>query len=263
MSIIKKLKKIKDALAALVFVPKCASCLSVLPAESDALCKKCKEIYELESKYSCHVCGRAHKMCVCKIQCEGRNYPFVHITAYDINRNSVSKSIILNIKETNFAGAFDFLAENMYSALIERYPTLLGSARVYITYVPRSEKARKRAGHDQSYQIAKRISELSSAPVIKIFENHSKKQQKKLNAAQRRENAKSNYTLSNEPIDLNQTVLIIVDDIVTTGASIGACADLAKKVGAKAVIGLVCARAESKKSQTENKYIILGDENYA
>ena len=125
MSILKKIAKIRDAIAPLVFVPRCASCLCVIPSNEDALCEKCKEIYALESKYFCNGCERMHRYCTCKIHYEEKSYSFVHVTAYDLKRNSVSKNMILNIKGNKYPGAFDFLANEMYSALSERYITLL------------------------------------------------------------------------------------------------------------------------------------------
>ena len=80
-----------------------------------------------------------------------------------------------------------------------------------------------------------------------------------LNAEERHENAKHSYVPADDGMNLAGTVVIIVDDIVTTGASIGACAELARQANARAVIGLVCARAESRRGIDENNYIILGE----
>ena len=261
MSVRAILAKIKDAIAPLIFVPRCSACLTVVPSKNHALCEKCMERYELESKYLCSTCGRSHRYCTCKIDYEGKKYALVHISAYDIMRSSVSKSMILNLKDNKFPGAFDFLAKELYETVKMRYATLLDGGNVIVTYIPRSNKAKKKAGHDQSREVAERFARLSGAPAVTLFENQSASQQKKLNAIQRKENAAENYRLCDENVSLAGKVLLLIDDITTTGATIGACATLAKKAKAKAVIALVSARADKKSAVKETDYLIYGDEN--
>ncbi len=207
-------------------------------------------MYLLESKYLCGSCGRAHRMCTCRISFSGAKIPFLHVTGYDVKRNSASKSVILNIKDNNIPSAFDFLANEMLTAFRERYVRLFERSNVVITYVPRSEKARRRAGHDQSEQIAMRIAEKSGAVFMPLFKNHGVKAQKKLSRAEREENARQNYELMSPELKLKGQIVIIIDDIVTTGASIGACAMLVKNAGAKATIALAAAKTEYKKGIT-------------
>lgn len=254
MKLTDAVKKAVSQIASLVFVPRCASCYKVLPSKRIPLCEKCKSAYLLESKKLCKKCGRVHKMCVCRIKIGGTNVPFVHVTGYDVNRSSVSKNMILHIKDTRLDSAFDFLADEMLTALKERYIRLFERGNIVITYVPRSAKARRKAGHDQSEQLAMRISERSGAPFVPLFSNSSVKAQKKLDKDTRFENAMRGYSLIHPELKLTDRIIVIIDDIVTTGASIGACATLARRNGAKAVIGLVCAKTVSEKGPTEENY---------
>lgn len=252
-----KVRKFIFQLSALMFVPRCAACLSVLPSRREVLCQKCRERYELESKYLCTRCSRAHRYCTCRVEYEGRKFPLVHLTAYDIKRESVSKSVILNLKDTRFDEAFKFWAQEMAKVLNERYFRLFEKRNVIITYVPRSNKAKRKAGHDQSCEIAKNLSNITGAPMIDVFKNESEAAQKSLSKDSRKENASKNYKLLDPHVRLDGRVVIIIDDIVTTGASIGACALLAKNAHAKAVFAVVCARAENPKGLSENSYYII------
>ena len=263
MSVRERLVKLREALVPLLFVPRCSACLEVLPSKNDALCEKCAEIYALESKYRCSACGRPHRFCTCKLEHDERKTALVHISAYDIKRNSVSKSMILNLKDTKYPGAFDFLAREMYETVRIRYPKIFDGGNLIVSYVPRSEKARKGSGHDQSRELATRFANLSGAPVVRLFVNRSAKQQKKLDANERRANANANYVLADKNIDLAGRILILIDDITTTGASLGACASIARSAGVKTVIATVCARAENKGSVNEEDYIIYGEEENA
>ena len=252
MSVLKRIKNTIFQIAELVFVPKCAACFTALPSKDIPLCRECMEAYRTESKRSCARCGRPYRYCVCRIDNDGMRLPLVYVTSYDIRRSSVSRSMLLHLKDDRFDSAFDFLADDMLMALRERYMRLFERGKVVITYLPRSEKARRKSGHDQAEQIALRIAERSGAPLVPLFGNRSKKKQKKLDRAQRKENAAKGYYLLNPELRLDGRIVVLIDDIVTTGASVGACANLVKRSGAKAVIPLACARANSRRGLTES-----------
>ncbi len=247
MKILSRLKGALASLISLIYVPRCASCMAVLPSKDIPLCPECEKAYQLESKYLCSGCSRAHRMCMCRISFGDAKIPFSHVTGYDVKRSSASKNIILNIKDNNLPSAFDFLCREMLTVLKEKYIRLFERTNVVITYVPRSKMARRRAGHDQSEQLAVRIARESGAVFMPLFKNNGIKSQKYLSRAEREKNAMQNHSLLYPELKLSGQTVIIVDDIVTTGASIGACALLARSVGAKAVIGLCAAKTESKK----------------
>ena len=257
MKILNALKRFLGILAELVYVPRCASCGEALPSKDIPLCTECEKAYLLESKMLCGHCSRAHRMCVCRIDFGGAKIPALHVTAYDVKRSSVSKNIILNIKDNDIPAAFDFLAREMLTAFTERYVRLFERANVIITYIPRSERARRKAGHDQSEQLAMRIARESGAVFMPLFRNKGDKSQKKLTKSEREENALNNFELITPELKLKNQIIVIVDDIITTGASIGACASLAKSVDARLVIALTAAKTDYKKginSDTEKEY---------
>jgi predicted amidophosphoribosyltransferase len=207
----------------------------------------------------CKSCYRAHKACICKIEFQDAKIPLTHVTGYDINRPSVSKSIILGVKDNALDNTFEFLAEEMLTALRERYLRLFERTNVVITYVPRSKRAKRKAGHDQSEQIAKRIALKSGAVFMPLFENNANKKQKTLKRDARQLNALKSYSLLYPELSLSGQTVVIIDDIVTTGASIGACAVLAKKAGAKATLGLSFAKSV-RETGIENKENGIGEE---
>ena len=253
MRVLNAVKNAIKELFTLVFVPKCSACGTPLPSKDIPLCDKCKESFLLESKMPCKKCGKAHKLCSCRIDTMGVRFPLTHVTGYDIKRSSVSKSIILAVKDDLLESAFDFLADEMLTALKERYLRLFERTNVVITYVPRSERARRKAGHDQAEQIALRVARKSGATFMPLFVNNGKKKQKTLTGVQRQKNAVENYALIMPELKLKGQTVVIIDDIVTTGASIGACGLLARSAGAKAVIALSWAKSQREKG-VENKY---------
>jgi ComF family protein len=63
-----------------------------------------------------------------------------------------------------------------------------------------------------------------------------------LTLAARRENPRGAFEVS-EPERVRERTVVVVDDVMTTGATLSACARALKRAGAARVIGLTLARA--------------------
>lgn len=251
-----KIKNIASALLDLVFVPRCAACGTALPDKKPILCESCKKMYETESKLRCTACGYPHPKCICRINYKGYSFPFVHITSYSLRRNSASRNIMLGIKDENQKEVFEFLSDELVKALTDReeFGYLRAKGSLVVTYVPRSEGAKRKAGHDQSEILAKTVSERLGAKFITVFSNIGDASQKTLDKKRRGENAEENYGIICERTDIYGKNVILIDDIVTSGASIGVCAMLLKNAGANNIVGLVCAKTDNRRGRTEEKY---------
>lgn len=245
--------KIFESILSLIYPPKCISCGQVLPRTDQTLCEICRKRFDTESKMPCPICGKAHVKCSCKVNANGLEIPLIHVTGYDLKRNSVSKNIIFRLKDDNIKSGFDFVSREMASALKDRIPPAEDFTEKLITFVPRSKKAKRKAGHDQSEILAKNISVFTGAKFMPLLSNNSHKMQKKLGREKRMENAEKSYCFDGEYRVVTGKSVIIVDDIVTTGASIGVCAGLLLKAGATDVTALVYARTVSGK-QNNNYY---------
>ena len=256
MNILKKLKAwFYEYILALFIVPKCVSCFSVIENDKEALCEECRHTYQLESKLECSVCRRPHTHCTCRVHFEGLSIPLFHVTGYDIKRNAISKNIVLHIKDNNYPAAFDFMAAEMTEVLKLRLPLITSFPldQIILTWVPRSERAKRRAGHDQSYEMARRIADMLGCRLVAMFENGSTSYQKTLSKDKRRENAVKSYSIKAGAIDdVGHRHVVLVDDIVTTGSSIGACAQLLRESGVKHLSALVYAKTDSRKGESEN-----------
>jgi len=103
-----------------------------------------------------------------------------------------------------------------------------------ITSVPRQRPRIIKYGFDHSEAIAKALAKKLKFEYIKPLTSTSKTPQKKTQGEARVENAKFDYVYET---NLTGEHIILVDDIVTTGASMGTCAALLKGLGAKKIIG--------------------------
>lgn len=105
--------------------------------------------------------------------------------------------------------------------------------------VPISKTRLKERGYNQSEYIAKFFSEISNMQVeknclIKVKDNPK---QSTLTATKRRTNVLDAYKVINTEKIFGK-IVILLDDIYTTGATMNECAKVLKKAGAKKVIAL-------------------------
>ena len=91
--------------------------------------------------------------------------------------------------------------------------------------VPLSMKRKKSRGYNQSAEIAKGISDITDLPVMEglITRTSFKQSQTRMHRWQRNENVANSFVLTSD-ISLEGKHILLVDDIVTTGATIVACA---------------------------------------
>lgn len=103
-----------------------------------------------------------------------------------------------------------------------------------ICFVPMTSAGVKKRGYNQAELIAKAVSEETGIPIfaaglVKRCEN---KAQHKLNAAERRLNVKGVFSVWD---DVAGKRILLIDDIKTTGATLGECCDMLMLAGAKSV----------------------------
>lgn len=108
--------------------------------------------------------------------------------------------------------------------------------------VPLSRKRLRWRGFNQAELLAKKVAEkyglaLDSHNLIRI---KHKKPQAKLNEIHRLENIKGCFSWQGG--NLNKKNIILIDDVVTTGATLNECAKVLKASGAGEVFGLVVAK---------------------
>ncbi len=116
-----------------------------------------------------------------------------------------------------------------------------------ITYPQRSKKRRKRYGFDHGRDLALKISKYTGIKFEETLKSNAYYTQKSLNAMERMENANSAYSLKKGVTPSGKYLL--VDDVITTGATVNAAARVLKAGGAEAVYPLCIARSKRKKKK--------------
>lgn len=204
-----------------------------------AFCPSCRTIYSLNgvwiaALYDESLVSRAIK---------SLKYYFVSGIADDL-----SKLLILHLDRMLEQSRVirSGLAAGLERRLFERAKNLPGSILNFsdnlIIPVPLSKKRLRWRGFNQAELLAKKVAtrfslKLDNKNLIRI---KHKKPQAKLNEIHRLENVKECFSWQGG--DLNKKNIILIDDVVTTGATLNECAKVLKAHNAGEVWGLVVAK---------------------
>lgn len=113
-----------------------------------------------------------------------------------------------------------------------------------ITWCPLSKKRLRERGFDQAELLAKEVGKRLSLPVAGTLKKvrHTGPQSALEEESARRANARGAYALRSD-VEVKGRRIILVDDVVTSGATMSECAGLLCMAGAAAVYGLTLAQA--------------------
>lgn len=97
-------------------------------------------------------------------------------------------------------------------------------------------------GFHHGHELAKQVAEVLDVPLVNPVVRLRGPSQMRLSREQRLQNARRIYRLSRKAAGVEGRHLLLVDDVVTTGATAGAVAELLKSAGARKVRMLALAR---------------------
>ena len=224
----------------LFFPPRCAACEKLLDwTVSDpaiALCKECAKRWESEKLQTCESCAKSVSSCNCmperltKAKCAG----FRKLVYYTSGtRETVQNRVIFRIKNKPDGRTPAFLARELLCALEDVLRTNgIDQKDAVLTYIPRAAANKRRYGTDQAEALARALSACSGVACKRLLLRAGRgAEQKHLNAAQRARNVRDAFVLSPHALLSGKTV-ILLDDVVTTGASTAAGVRLLRRAGA-------------------------------
>ena len=113
-----------------------------------------------------------------------------------------------------------------------------------ITWAPLHPKRRRKRGYDQAELLARRVGELTGLTVESTLEKvrATAVQSQTVEDEGRRANVKDAYRAL-PGLDLAGNRIVLIDDVVTSGATLSECAAALRQAGASSVVGLTFARA--------------------
>ena len=144
--------------------------------------------------------------------------------------------VIYTLKKQDSVDLVSFLAHELSPSVCA-----LRQRNTVIVSIPRSQKAISHYGFDQSRELAIALSKETGIPYINALRRKkSGKMQKELKGKERLENASQLY-LPARRVTLKGKRAIIVDDVLTTGATIVSAAAILRSMGARGISAAVVA----------------------
>ncbi len=188
-----------------------------------------------EGRLICESCGK--KLPYTKGPAQGRKLPHVSLCLSPLYYEGLVRDSLLRYK---FQGLTPYAG--IYGDLISKCVDENGISCDIITWVPLSRQRLRKRGYDQARLIAERLSRLSGVPsaclLRKIRNNPA--QSGSGGPEKRRANVSGVYEALRPELFAGKTVLL-VDDIVTTGATLSECARVLSRAGAGKRISAVAA----------------------
>ena len=228
------MKKLMRYIVDLIFPPRCAVCDEVIPIGSE-VCDKCYEKLStgMDDAKLCIRCGKTLNSCIC---C---NITSVTAITSAFEYCAETAPLIERLKsdaDSNAAALLAILMANRFSK------SSFGNINFdCITYVPSGDDRIGAKGFDHARRLAEQLSALVDIPCLAppVLQTSQYRTQHELDRIERVSNARIGYKLSSDK-SIGKVVLL-VDDIVTTGATLDRCAELMIACGTREVYCITAA----------------------
>ncbi|MBY4797486.1 ComF family protein [Collinsella sp. AGMB00827] len=233
-------RAVVEAVFETVSPTRCAGC----ERPGTLICQNClNKLALIDPKTCCIHCGAPYGALLCT-ECDGQLGSLSRVLATAAFDDPLPRIIRAykdagerRLAKTCAALLLD-TASNAEMAARERYGGILSAADA-LTFVPATAQAFRRRGFDHMEAIARALSELSGRPVIDALVKHGRTDQRRLGRSERLALHSKRYEVV---ADLCGAHLLLVDDVITTGATMASTAGALCAAGASRVDGLALAR---------------------
>jgi competence protein ComFC len=222
-----------DKLISLIMPKRCLICKKTVA--EDFFCDKCREELDFTDDYA-------------------------FIPIQDIRRvvsiffyNECAKQGILRFKHDGKGSTAKGFAYLLSKEIIKA-----GIEADFISAIPLHKERQKKRGFNQSELLAQELSKILNIPVSHPLEKVYKTMpQSSLNLAERSTNLKNAFCIKNNA-DICNKKFLLIDDVYTSGHTMGECAKELYKAGASDVYGAAAALSYANKKDEQNldKYFL-------
>lgn len=195
---------------------------------------------------TCNFCGkelddeeRDNSLCKdCRGKLHAPQFDTVICEAVEISGcflyDDVARYYVLSYKDSAKPFIAEYMAKFMYEKFLEK-----GIEADKVCFVPSSEKKTSLRGYDAMRCVAEEFCRLSRLPLSDVLFRKEGLDQTEVLPEERKDNVKDKF-LSRGPVE---GTILLLDDVATTGATIGECAETLCKHGAEKVVALTFAFA--------------------
>jgi ComF family protein len=230
-----------EPLASLLFPARCAGCGCAV-AQHALLCRDCDQHLSRIRPPRCEVCSQPYDGAIpvftCP-NCRGEEFCFESAVAV-VRSRGVVREMIHRLKYGREMWLARPLAQWMFEGLSD--PRLRNAGIEALVPVPLHPVRQREREFNQSALLAAELSRCSRLPVVHALSRRRYTgTQTKLDRKHRRQNLRDAFVLSKN-MDVTNRNLLLVDDVLTTGSTLDACAAVLLEAGAGSVRALTAAR---------------------
>lgn len=200
----------------------CFACANEIQYLKTPVCLKCGKI--TKNGEFCSTCRSKYHL-----------YGIIYSTTYDC---APVKELLHHLKYNGIVEIGELLGDILAARLIGRLPF----KNMVVVPVPLFRKREQQRGYNQAELIARRLSKRLNLPgglALERIKNTST--QVGLHKKERELNVAGDFKCIDSEL-ITGKVVILVDDVVTTGSTMNECAAVLKAAGAKKVIGAAVAK---------------------
>ena len=204
----------------LLFPPKCVFCGKVLDSGESGFCRRCQRELPWLTDGEAELTGEFFSLCAAPLRYQDKVRDSIHRYKFKGRRgyHKVYGKLVAQCVHDHLDGRYDL-----------------------ITWVPLSDRRKRERGYDQAFLLASAAAlELGDVAVETLRKERNTDPQSGITEdAQRRANVLGVYEPA-DPERISGRRILLVDDICTTGATLGECVRVLREAGAADV---VCAAA--------------------
>jgi len=217
-------------------VPICEECLGSFAAVGGAVCETCGQPLAAWSLGGAREERAAEKL-ICP-DCQTREYGFDRARSYALYKAGLVRAIVL-LKFERVEPLGRWFAGRL-AEVVRRD----GLAADVVVPVPLHRQRERERGYNQADLIARPLARKLDLPYRAVLLVRTKPRPDKhiLSLEERWDSVRGAFA-TRPGIKVDNLRVLLVDDVMTTGATLDACARALSRAGAKSVIGLTVARA--------------------
>ncbi len=212
------------------FPQRCIFCNEVIEPHS-LCCETCAATVHPIAPPLCSYCGANRKDC----SCGKHHHLYKRVVAPFYYRDAVRNGV-LRLKQFDDPRAIDYFSRHMAAVLRREFPELPFDV---IGYMPMTDAACRKRQYNQSELLAKAVGKKVALPVESLLKKlYETRPQKRLKLWQRKGNVLGVFDIA-RPVPGER--ILLVDDLLTTGASLDECCKMLLLGGAQSVTVLTIA----------------------
>ncbi len=205
--------------------------------EGERICRICDAALPHNNQNICPACGRKVVEPGYCLECKAQPLKVDMARSAFVHEGEAARLVV------RFKRGEKYLYRTLAEPLV---PLEEGFHADSVVYIPMTKEREKKRGYNQSELLAARLAELCNLELLPVLEKaHETDAQKFLGRRDREKNLEGSFRLTSRKAVKGRRI-IIVDDTLTTGATVSEIAGMLKRAGAEAVFGLTVTSVQNK-----------------